>query len=110
MLFANNVYRALHLCSNFTHYKNRFSMPGNSENYHYRLAWVFIKHLHNNFWICSWNIGPAHIISFSTEIYFFLEDGPKLIEWQYHWLEQELQVCGAIANRPTTLDSIMSVS
>jgi hypothetical protein len=59
---------------NFTHYKNRFSMPGNSENYHY-----------------SWNIGPAHIISFSTEIYFFLEDGPKLIEWQYHWLEQELQ-------------------
>ncbi|CAI8049980.1 Acid phosphatase type 7 [Geodia barretti] len=67
---------------NFTHYKNRFSMPGNSENYHY-----------------SWNIGPAHIISFSTEVYFFLEDGLKLIEWQYHWLEQELQRVSAAEYR-----------
>ena len=40
----------------------------------------------------SWNAGPAHIISFSTEVYFFLWYGLELIGWQYHWLEQQLQV------------------
>ncbi|MBW04915.1 Acid phosphatase type 7, partial [Eschrichtius robustus] len=35
---------------NFSNYKARFSMPGNSEGLWY-----------------SWDLGPAHIISFSTE-------------------------------------------
>ena len=41
----------------------------------------------------SWDAGPAHIISFSTEVYFFLWYGLELVELQYHWLEQELQAC-----------------
>lgn len=61
--------------SNFTHYKNRFSMPGDTENYHY-----------------SWDVGSAHMISFSTEVYFFLWYGLELVPIQYSWLEKDLQV------------------
>lgn len=28
----------------------------------------------------SWDLGPAHIISFSTEVYFFLHYGRHLVE------------------------------
>ena len=41
---------------------------------------------------CSWNIGPAHIISISTEIYFFLRYGIEQIAHQYDWLEKDLRV------------------
>ncbi|XP_043088378.1 acid phosphatase type 7 isoform X1 [Puntigrus tetrazona] len=64
---------------NFSHYRNRFSMPGHTENLWY-----------------SWNIGPAHIISFSTEVYFYLEYGLDLLFRQYEWLKEDLQE----ANRP----------
>lgn len=40
----------------------------------------------------SWDLGPAHIISFSTEVYFFLSYGRHLVERQFHWLESDLQV------------------
>uniref|UniRef100_K7GAV7 Acid phosphatase 7, tartrate resistant (putative) n=1 Tax=Pelodiscus sinensis TaxID=13735 RepID=K7GAV7_PELSI len=40
---------------NFSNYRARFSMPGNTEGLWY-----------------SWDIGPAHIISFSTEVYFWV--------------------------------------
>ena len=40
----------------------------------------------------SWNIGPAHIISISTEVYFFLRYGNEQIAHQYHWLEKDLRV------------------
>lgn len=40
----------------------------------------------------SWDLGPAHIISFSTEVYFFLNYGRHLVERQFHWLENDLQV------------------
>ena len=40
----------------------------------------------------SWDLGPAHIISFSTEVYFFLNYGRHLVERQFHWLESDLQV------------------
>ncbi|KAB1274120.1 Acid phosphatase type 7 [Camelus dromedarius] len=59
---------------NFSNYKARFSMPGNSEGLWY-----------------SWDLGPAHIISFSTEVYFFLHYGRHLVEKQFHWLESDLQ-------------------
>uniref|UniRef100_A0A8C0E405 Purple acid phosphatase n=1 Tax=Balaenoptera musculus TaxID=9771 RepID=A0A8C0E405_BALMU len=59
--------------SNFSNYKARFSMPGNSEGLWY-----------------SWDLGPAHIISFSTEVYFFLHYH-HLVERQFHWLESDLQ-------------------
>ena len=42
-------------------------------------------------WI-SWDIGPAHIVSFSTEVYFFLEYGLEQIVQQYEWLERDLKV------------------
>ena len=40
----------------------------------------------------SWDIGAAHFIIFSTEVYFFLEDGISLAEYQYRWLEEDLKV------------------
>uniref|UniRef100_A0A8C1SS13 Purple acid phosphatase n=1 Tax=Cyprinus carpio TaxID=7962 RepID=A0A8C1SS13_CYPCA len=64
---------------NFSHYRSRFSMPGHTENLWY-----------------SWNIGPAHIISFSTEVYFYLDYGLDLLFRQYEWLQADLQE----ANRP----------
>ncbi|KAF6076447.1 putative acid phosphatase 7, tartrate resistant (putative) [Phyllostomus discolor] len=62
------------LSSNFSNYKARFSMPGNTEGLWY-----------------SWDVGPAHIISFSTEVYFYLHYGRHLVERQFHWLEKDLQ-------------------
>ena len=40
----------------------------------------------------SWNIGPAHIISISTEVYYFYQYGIEQIVQQYEWLEKDLQV------------------
>ena len=40
----------------------------------------------------SWNIGPAHIISLSTEVYHFYQYGLEQIVQQYEWLEKDLQV------------------
>uniref|UniRef100_UPI003EB79A87 acid phosphatase type 7 precursor n=1 Tax=Danio rerio TaxID=7955 RepID=UPI003EB79A87 len=65
---------------NFSQYRARFSMPGDTEGLWY-----------------SWNVGPAHIISFSTEVYFYyLEYGLDLLFRQYEWLRADLQE----ANRP----------
>uniref|UniRef100_A0A4W5NQE0 Purple acid phosphatase n=1 Tax=Hucho hucho TaxID=62062 RepID=A0A4W5NQE0_9TELE len=64
---------------NFSNYRNRFSMPGQTESLWY-----------------SWNVGSAHIISLSTEIYFFLDYGVDLIFKQYEWLKKDLEE----ANRP----------
>ena len=40
----------------------------------------------------SFNIGPVHIISFSTEFYYFIEYGIEQVKSQYDWLEQDLIV------------------
>ena len=40
----------------------------------------------------SWNIGPAHIISFSTEVYYWLNYGIEQIVRQYDFLKKDLQV------------------
>ena len=40
----------------------------------------------------SWDVGAAHFIIFSTEVYFFVEDGLRLAEYQYNWLEEDLKV------------------
>ncbi|MGH0130881.1 UNVERIFIED_CONTAM: hypothetical protein FKN15_018344 [Acipenser sinensis] len=69
-------------CCNFSNYRNRFSMPGDTESLWY-----------------SWNIGPAHIISFSTEVYFYLEYGLDLIFKQYSWLEKDLEEANKPENR-----------
>lgn len=47
---------------------------------------------HDCLCVCSWNIGPAHIISFSTEVYFYLEYGLDLLFRQYEWLKKDLEV------------------
>ncbi|CAH3179914.1 unnamed protein product [Porites evermanni] len=70
------------LTVNFSNYRSRFSMPGNSEGIFY-----------------SWNIGPAHIISISTEVYFFLNYGLEQVVQQYNWLEKDLQEAASPKNR-----------
>ncbi|KAG8448886.1 hypothetical protein GDO86_015816 [Hymenochirus boettgeri] len=65
---------------NFSNYRNRFSMPGNTEGLWY-----------------SWDLGPAHIISLSTEVYFFIIYGKEVVAEQFKWLQKDLQE----ANKPT---------
>lgn len=67
---------------NFSNYVNRFTMPsrdggvdGGDNNHFY-----------------SVNVGPVHVVSFSTEFYFFVEYGFAQIERQYDWLVKDLQV------------------
>ncbi|KAL1423490.1 hypothetical protein MTO96_000021 [Rhipicephalus appendiculatus] len=62
---------------NFSNYVNRFSMVDRSGR------------VNNHFF--SFDIGPAHIISLSTEFYFFVEYGFLQIKRQYEWLEQDLK-------------------
>jgi len=40
----------------------------------------------------SYNVGPIHFISFSTEFYYFLEYGIKPVIKQYEWLKNDLMV------------------
>ena len=41
----------------------------------------------------SWDVGNAHFVVFSTEVYYYTEyGGVELIEQQYNWLEQDLKV------------------
>lgn len=65
----------IYVCSNFSHYKNKFSMPGPSEGLFY-----------------SFDMGPAHFVAISTEVYYFTEYGLEPIISQYNWLEKDLKV------------------
>ncbi|GAB6031716.1 hypothetical protein CHUAL_009463 [Chamberlinius hualienensis] len=60
---------------NFSNYKNRFVMPHDDGS--------------NMFF--SFDIGPVHFISISTEYYFFTNYGLKQIVNQYKWLEKDLK-------------------
>ena len=40
----------------------------------------------------SFDVGKAHIIMFSTEVYFFIEFGVRQIKTQYEWLKEDLKV------------------
>lgn len=41
----------------------------------------------------SWNVGRAHFIMFSTEIYYYnFEFSFEQVKTQYHWLENDLKV------------------
>lgn len=72
---------------NFSNYANRFSMMDKSGTL-------------NNFFY-SFDIGPAHIISYSTEFYFFLKYGWHQVPRQYRWLEKDLQEANLPENRAT---------
>lgn len=67
---------------NFSHYVNRFSMPRSKDNMMY-----------------SFNLGPAHFIGISTEVYYFLNYGIKPLVFQYQWLENDLQEATKPENR-----------
>lgn len=40
----------------------------------------------------SFNLGPAHFISITTEFYYFLYYGIKPVVLQYEWLVNDLKV------------------
>uniref|UniRef100_A0A1A9WVN1 Purple acid phosphatase n=1 Tax=Glossina brevipalpis TaxID=37001 RepID=A0A1A9WVN1_9MUSC len=67
---------------NFSNYRNRFSMPNDWENLFY-----------------SYNLGPIHFISISTEVYYFLNYGMKPLVFQYNWLENDLKEATKKENR-----------
>ncbi|XP_028155946.1 acid phosphatase type 7 isoform X2 [Ostrinia furnacalis] len=67
---------------NFSHYSARFSMPGAEANLYY-----------------SFDVGPVHFVSISTEVYYFTENGLKLIVNQYDWLKRDLANAAKPANR-----------
>ncbi|CAG0881669.1 unnamed protein product [Cyprideis torosa] len=67
---------------NFSHYKERFSMPSDSKNLFY-----------------SFNMGPAHFICVSTEVYFYTNYGWHQLIRQYKWLEEDLMVATEPENR-----------
>lgn len=54
----------------------------------------------------SWNLGPAHIISLSTEVYFYLEFGLELLFRQYEWLRKDLEVNDSIERRPLSISTL----
>nr|CAD7398004.1 unnamed protein product [Timema poppensis] len=67
---------------NFSDYRNRFSMPGNTEGLWY-----------------SFDVGPIHFISISTEVYYFLEYGFELLTRQFNWLKEDLKKATKPSNR-----------
>ncbi|EEB14144.1 acid phosphatase precursor, putative [Pediculus humanus corporis] len=67
---------------NFSHYRNRFSMPGDTQGLFY-----------------SFNIGPIHFVVFSTEFYYFLNYGVNSLITQYNWLRKDLKEASAPENR-----------
>jgi len=68
---------------NFSNYDARFTMTN-----------MKTGGINNHFY--SFNVGPVHFISFSTEYYFFVNYGWTQIANQFRWLEEDL----AEANKP----------
>lgn len=68
---------------NFSNYKSRFTMPGDER--------------HNMFY--SIDIGPVHLISFSSEFYYFVQYGWEQIIEQYKWMERDLIEANKPENR-----------
>ncbi|KAK3092240.1 hypothetical protein FSP39_000169 [Pinctada imbricata] len=69
---------------NFSNYKNRFTMPGDE-----KMERLFY----------SFDIGPIHVISISTEYFFYVNYGFLQIIHQYEWLEQDLKEATKPENR-----------
>ncbi|KAK2193212.1 hypothetical protein NP493_16g00054 [Ridgeia piscesae] len=68
---------------NFSNYKSRFTMPGgDGEGMFY-----------------SFNIGPAHIVAFSSEFYYYTNYGWEQIANQYKWMENDLKEANKPENR-----------
>ena len=69
-------------CSNFSNYKARFSMPGDSESMFF-----------------SFDVGPVHFVSISTEFYYFTNYGMKMVANQYKWIVEDLARANLPENR-----------
>lgn len=67
---------------NFSHYRERFTMPGNSENLFY-----------------SFDLGPAHFISIDSEAYYYLNYGKSPLINQFDWLVKDLKEANQPENR-----------
>ncbi|KAL3284956.1 hypothetical protein HHI36_019085 [Cryptolaemus montrouzieri] len=67
---------------NFSNYRERFSMINGPD-----------------FPAFSFNMGPLHVISISTEVYYFLNYGIKPLVLQYEWLEKDLIKANLPENR-----------
>ncbi|XP_042902962.1 acid phosphatase type 7 [Parasteatoda tepidariorum] len=70
---------------NFSNYVNRFNMMNQDGE------------INNHFY--SFDIGPAHIIAFSTEFYYYTKYGSAQIANQYNWLENELKKANLPENK-----------
>jgi len=40
----------------------------------------------------SWDVGPVHFLSLSTEVYYYLQYGIKPLLQQYAFLQKDLEV------------------
>lgn len=73
--------------ANFSHYDARFSMLGDGHRPNHQAP--LTQRLNNHFY--SIDIGPAHIVMFSTEFYYYTEFGWEQIGRQFAWLEEDLK-------------------
>ncbi|XP_017494285.1 PREDICTED: acid phosphatase type 7-like, partial [Rhagoletis zephyria] len=69
--------------SNFSQYVSRFTMIDQKSG-----------SVNNHFY--SFNIGPVHVVAFSSEFYYFTQYGSMQIHNQFEWLEADLKE----ANKP----------
>jgi len=53
---------------------------------------------------CSINIGPVHLVSFSSEYYYYVQYGWEQIIRQYEWMERDLAVSWVSAHSMTVLN------
>lgn len=72
---------------NFSHYDARFSMIGDRHDPRYDQP--LAQRLNNHFWTAD--IGPVHLVMFSSEFYYYTNYGWDQIERQFHFLEQDLK-------------------
>ncbi|KAI6224061.1 Purple acid phosphatase [Aphelenchoides besseyi] len=59
---------------NFSHYKERFTMPGTDNNLFY-----------------SFDLGAAHFVTINSEAYYFLNYGKAPVKTQWNWLINDLK-------------------
>lgn len=72
--------------SNFSHYKARFTMPEDN---------MYYKDDENKDMFYSFNLGPIHFVSISTEYYYWFDQPwnfPECVLRQYIWLYKDLEV------------------
>lgn len=49
--------------------------------------------------LISFNVGPVHVISISTEFYYYIQYGYEQILNQFKWVEEDLKVLLGIKKR-----------